>query len=102
MVQHFARDLALRVLAVALAVALAFAVGVAVTLLLAPPALGTGAAGRISRPTGGAAGVRAPGPGRAVGDLVTGDPRWGQIACPPGKRPGAGGESAVICVAGAP
>ena len=91
-----------RALAVAMAVTLAFAIGVAVTLLLAPPTLGAGVAERVSRQTGGAAEVRPLGSGRAVGDLTTVDPRWGHIACPPGKRPGAGGDSSVICVAGVP
>ncbi|HEY8601172.1 MAG TPA: hypothetical protein VIL85_22260 [Thermomicrobiales bacterium] len=91
-----------RVLAVALVVALAFAVGVTVTLLLASPSARARDAVQFGWPATGAAEVRGPGGGRAVGDLTTVDDRWGHIACPPGKRPGAGGETSVICVAGAP
>jgi hypothetical protein len=89
-------------LAVALAVALAFAVGVTVTLLLAPPSARARDAVRVRWPMGAAAEIRGPSGGRAVSDLTTVDDRWHHIACPPGRHPGAGGETAVICVAGAP
>jgi hypothetical protein len=95
------RQRARGVLAIALAVALAFAVGVTVTLLIAPPSIGAHDAAQVSWHPSGVAEVRGPAPGRAVGDLTTVDDRWRHLACPPGKRPGAGGDAAVICVAGA-
>jgi hypothetical protein len=102
MVQHLGRGVVVRVLTIALAVALAFAVGVAVTLLIATPSTDARDTIGISWPEGEADRVHGPGPGRAVSDLTIVDARWGHIACPPGKRPGAGGDSSVICVAGAP
>ena len=101
MINHRAPTAAPRVLAAALAVALAFAVGVAVTLLVAPPSARTRDAVRVGWPADGAAEVRGLDPGRAVGDLVIVDPRWGHIAGPHGRRSSASGESSAICVVGA-